>query len=284
MKINGNTIQIPGNALLFTKMVGTGNDFIFIDNREKKWTGEEADLFVRICRRRTGIGADGVVLVEKGEKAPVRMRYFNRDGSKAAMCANSARCTAYYAFQNGFVESPKFLLETEEALHEVWVQGTLVKLRMAEPKDLRTDLGIVCHPEFKEIGFLNTGVPHLVLLANPETDLNEVDIETLGPYYRFHPMFKEGTNVNFVQVIQPDRIRVRTFERGVEEETLSCGTGCVASALLLSRQLQSTSPILVETKGGDLTVEFDPDWKAVYLTGEVSLVFEGWVYLNAIGL
>lgn len=277
-------VKIPENTIAFTKMAGTGNDFIVLDNREKKFTGEEATLFARLCRKRTAIGADGVVLVEKGEKAPVRMRYFNRDGSKAPMCANSARCTAYYAFRNGFVETPKFMLETEDALHEVCVQGPLVKLQMAEPKDLRTHLGIVTHEKFQEVGFLNTGVPHLVILANPETDLNELDVETLGPYYRFHPMFKEGTNVNFVQVIKPDRIRVRTFERGVEEETLSCGTGCVASALLLSQKFQFSSPILVETKGGDLTVEFDPDWKKVFLTGEVALIFEGWVYLNALGI
>jgi len=282
MRFNEKMIHIPENTIFFTKMAGTGNDFIVLDNREQKLTGEEADLFASLCRRRTAIGADGVVLVEKGEKAPVRMRYFNRDGSEAPMCANSARCTAYYAIHRGMVENPKFLLETQDGVHEVWVQDSLVKLRMAPPKDLRTNLGIVCHEGLTEVGFLNTGVPHFVLLTAPEADLNDIDIGTLGPYYRFHPIFEKGTNVNFVQVVKPDRIRVRTFERGVEEETLSCGTGCVASSLLLSRQLHSSSPMLVETRGGDLTVEFDPQWQEVYLIGEVTLVFEGWVYLDFI--
>jgi diaminopimelate epimerase len=256
-------------------MSGTGNDFIVFDNRDGRFSGDEADFFAAVCRRRVSVGADGVLLVERGRSVPVRMRYFNRDGGEASMCANGARCAARYAFEKGFVSTAHFTLEASDGCHEVEVEPDNVRLRMGEPKGLRTGLGIVRDPGLREGGFLDTGVPHLVLFVDGPEELDRLDVEALSPYYRRHPEFPQGTNVNFVCLRGKDSIGVRTFERGVEAETLSCGTGCVAAALLASLRFELASPVSVATKGGVLFVIFDPNWKDVRLSGTADRVFEG---------
>ncbi len=252
-------------------MAGTGNDFIVFDNRETRFSGQESDFFAGICQRRVSVGADGVILVEIGASAPVRMRYFNKDGFESTMCGNGARCTAYFAREKGFVSEDDFVLEAPDGLHRVRVADTSVTLAMTQPHGFRSGYGIVKETVLTEGGFIDTGVPHYVLFAE---DVGTLDVEGMGPFYRNHPVFPDGTNVNFVQVLGENRIRVRTFERGVEEETLSCGTGCVASALLTSKQAGYTSPITVLTKGGELSVGFDGTWQEVSLTGQVQIVFE----------
>jgi diaminopimelate epimerase len=267
----------------FTKMSGTGNDFIVLDNREGRWTGREKDFFASVCRRRFSAGADGVILAQKGEHAPVRMRYFNSDGGEAAMCANGARCTAFYGRNRGFTKEDFFLLEAADGLHEVEVTGAKVKLEMRRPRDFRSGFGFVHQFGIREGGFLDTGVPHLVLFMDGALELKNLDVNAQAPYYRNHRFFDAGANVNFVQRISPGAIQVRTFERGVEGETLSCGTGCVASALIASRTFGASSPISVRTPGGELEVEFDRDWSNVFLTGAVRMVYEGSLYPEAEG-
>ena len=252
-------------------MAGTGNDFIVFDNRETRFSGQESDFFAEICRRRVSVGADGVILVEKGVSAPVRMRYFNKDGFESTMCGNGARCTAYFAREKGFVSENDFILEAPDGLHRVRVADTSVTLAMTKPHGFRSGYGIVKETDLTEGGFIDTGVPHYVLFAE---DVGNLDVEGIGSFYRSHPAFPEGTNVNFVQLLGENRIRVRTFERGVEEETLSCGTGSVASALLAARQAGYASPITVVTKGGELSVGFDEAWQKVSLTGQIQIVFE----------
>lgn len=264
-----------GKTFGFTKMSGTGNDFIVFDNRNRLFTGGEAEFFSAICRRRISIGADGVILVDNGIQAPVRMRYYNSDGREAAMCANGARCSALFAYRKGFILKAKFVLEASDGLHEVEVAKNRVRLQMTKPKDLGTGLGIVRESGLREGGFLDTGVPHFVLFTDDSADLDRLDVEALAPFYRSHPVFKEGANVNFVQRAGDRAIRVRTFERGVEGETLSCGTGCVASALIASKTFGLPSPVRVETRGGELNVEFDDGWTRVFLTGPVRTAFEG---------
>jgi diaminopimelate epimerase len=268
----------PSGTIPFTKMAGTGNDFIVLDNRDGRFTGRECDFFAAICRRRLSVGADGVILLEKGEKAPVRMRYYNRDGREAEMCANGARCTAFFAVRKNLVHGSKFVLEASDGPHEAEVTADQVRLKLAVPRDFRSGMGIVRDKGFREGGFINTGVPHLVLFADDSMDMEQLDVDALALYYRRHPTFDRGTNVNFVKRTGTRTIRVRTFERGVEGETLSCGTGCVASALIASRTFGLESPILVETRGGGLSVEFNKNWMNILLTGPVRIVFEGVIF------
>ncbi len=261
--------------MTFTKMTGTGNDFIVFDNRSGHWTGMETDFFFSICRRRFSIGADGIILAEKGDRAPVRMRYFNSDGMEAPMCANGARCTALFALQKGFTRDNAFRIEASDGLHEVEVMGPIVRLEMGKPRDFRSGFRFENVAGIREGGFLNTGVPHLVLFLDEKFPLKDLNMEKTAPYYRYHRAFPGGTNVNFVQKVSDTAIEVRTFERGVEGETLSCGTGCVASALIAYTVLSIRPPVRVVTRGGELRVEFDQDWKQVHLIGPVRLVYEG---------
>lgn len=253
-------------------MAGTGNDFIVFDNRSGRFTGEEVDFFSGICRRRISVGADGVILVEKGKSAPVRMRYFNRDGNESTMCGNGARCTGYYAWKKGFVQKNDFMLEAMDGLHRIEVLDDEVALGMVKPNGFRSGYGIIREPELKEGGFIDTGVPHYVIFVK---DVDLVDVEKFGVFYRKHEVFPNGANIDFVQLMEDNRIRVRTYERGVEEETLSCGTGCVASALIAAKQADYSSPVKVLTRGGELTVRFEEHWDEVTLTGRVEISYEG---------
>lgn len=260
------------NTIHFTKMSGTGNDFIVFDNRSGFFTGKESEFFERICRRRISVGADGVLLVEGSESADIRMRYFNRDGRESTMCGNGARCVGFFAWEKKIVDKKAFRLEASDGVHMVDVLGEWVTLGMMKPRDFRFDLGILKEAEFTEGGFINTGVPHYVLFVDK---LDVIDVTGMGSFYRSHEAFPEGTNVNFVQCMGKNRIRVRTYERGVEEETLSCGTGCVASAVIAAKRYGYDSAIAVMTRGGELTVGFDACFEEVSLAGLVEIVYEG---------
>jgi len=256
----------------FTKMTGTGNDFIVFDNRKAFFSGEETDFFARVCRRRVSVGADGVLLVEEGQSAPVRMRYFNSDGREAAMCGNGARCAGFFARAKKCVDADTFLLEASDGVHLLRVNGNEVSLKMRKPEGFRSGYGILRESGFVEGGFVDTGVPHYVIFVQ---DVDEVAVEKVAPFYRDHRVFPQGVNVDFVERTGEDRIRVRTYERGVEGETLSCGTGCVASTLFAARTFGYRSPVTVVTRGGDLTVGFDDALEDVFLTGRVEIVYEG---------
>ena len=256
----------------FTKMEGTGNDFIVFDNRDRKFAGDEAGFFSRICQRRFAVGADGVILVEKGQSHPVRMRYYNRDGHEAEMCGNGARCMAYYVKEKGIVRQDAFVLEASDGSHSVRIKNNIISLQMIEPKGYRSGVGILRESEYKEGGLINTGVPHYVIIV---PDVDPVDVRIVGQYYCHHEAFPEGANIDFIQFQGENRIRFRIYERGVEDETCSSGTGSVASALIASRQFGCPSPVQVETRGGNLSVQFDLEWKTVFLEGPVSIAYEG---------
>lgn len=256
----------------FIKISVTGNDFILLDNRDDLFTGDEVNFFHQICQRRTSIGADGVLLLEKSEQYHFRLRYFNADGRESEMCGNGARGAAYYAFQKGLVgKEMAFLVGTEE--YEATVQDNRVQLKMPGAQDLQTQIGIVEEGFLEEGGFLNTGVPHLVLFVK---NIENIDVNSLGRKYRYHQAFQpKGTNVNFAEILAQDKIQIRTYERGVEEETLACGTGAVASAFLASIRKNTRLPTEVLTRGGMLKVFGDKPKKHIYLEGEVKLVYEG---------
>ena len=256
----------------YFKMSGTGNDFIVFDNRSQLLSENEKHFFSSICQRRFSIGADGIILLENGSKTPIRMRYYNSDGVEAALCGNGVRCAGFLAKELGFVNKNDFQLEAADGLHDIQLNGTQVCVSLLPPTGCKTGLNIIQEPGFTEGAFLVVGVSHYVIFV-PE--LEQVDVETIAPYYRHHSVFPNGTNINFVQMLGKSEIRVRTFEKGVEKETLSCGTGCVASALIVSRIHGIESPVPVHTRGGLLSVNFDLSWNDVTLTGEVAYVYNG---------
>ncbi len=263
-------------VLHFTKMNGAGNDFILIDNR----TGHvhlDRPQIARLCDRHRGIGADGILLLEKASNhADFRMRYFNADGGEAEMCGNGARCFARFANKVAG-RKEKISFETPAGVISAKLAGDLVTLQMTEPTDLRLKTTLRVTDENKTVHFINSGVPHVVI---PVLQLDDVDVQGAGSAIRHHKMFSpKGTNVNFLEKRGPKQIAVRTYERGVEAETLACGTGIVASALIFAATENAASPITVIARGGDeLRVGFeksDTAFRNVTLTGPAEFVFEG---------
>jgi diaminopimelate epimerase len=262
--------------LRFTKMNGAGNDFILIDNR-----GGDIDLDCRkiahLCDRHRGIGADGILLLEKpSNRADFRMRYFNADGGEAEMCGNGARCFARFANKIAAAKE-KISFETPAGVISAELKGNLVTLQMTEPTDLRLNVDLPMATETKTVQFINTGVPHVVI---PVSKIDDVDVQREGAAIRYHKMFSpNGTNVNFTEKRGPNKIAIRTYERGVEDETLACGTGIVASALIFAAIENATALISVIARGGDeLQVgfeTFDGRFRNVTLTGTAEFVFEG---------
>jgi diaminopimelate epimerase len=255
----------------FVKMSAAGNDFILFDNRNRTLSGDEKDFFRRICERRQAVGADGVILLEKSSVADFKYSHYNSDGSLAEMCGNGARSICYYAVSKKIVP-PHHAFEILGVVHQAWVTEDDVKLRMPPPSEIKTGLGIVTEDFLEEGGFIVMGVPHLVIFVKK---VDDIDVAKLGRKYWPHPRFCSRTNVNFVQVCNSNTIRVRTFERGVEEETFSCGTGAVSSAVLTHICRAHNPPITVKTKGGMLTVNWDDFHQAVYLSGGAKIIYEG---------
>ena len=262
--------------LRFTKMNGAGNDFVLIDNRlgDLRLAPEQIS---KICDRHRGIGADGVLILERAANgADFRMRYYNADGGEAEMCGNGARCFARYASR---VAGPaeKLSFETPAGVIGATLQGELVCLNMSEPKDLKLGITIPLPDQQLSAHFVNSGVPHVVV---PVDDLEKVDVRGLGSAVRHHDLFApKGANVNFLRQRGDKAISIRTYERGVEDETLACGTGVVASALIFATLQNVEGPIGVLVRGGnELQVAFDrtgDQFKEVTLTGPADFVFEG---------
>jgi diaminopimelate epimerase len=256
----------------FSKLSATGNDFIIIDNRENILTGNEIDLFRRICKRRLSVGADGVLLLEKSIHNHFSMRYFNSDGSLGEMCGNGARASAFYAFTHGIAPA-KLNIDVLGVTYHALIQGDSVQLVMPPPLEIREYPGVVQEKEFEEGGYLNVGVPHYIIFV---PDVKSVNVDSLGKKYRYHSSFQpKGTNVNFVQIAEKDKIFVRTYERGVEEETLSCGTGTISSAFFAVRQKQCSLPLKAISSAGVLLVNFDSLISKITLEGEVKEIYSG---------
>lgn len=262
--------------LRFTKMNGAGNDFVMIDNR----AGEvqlSAEQIARICDRHRGVGADGILLIEPAKNgADFRMRYYNRDGGEAEMCGNGARCFARFAKRVANA-GDEMSFETPAGVIGARLEGERVRLTMSEPRELRLNLEISAGEKKWHGHFINSGVPHVVI---PVAKIDEMNVEAAGESIRRHEMFAPaGANVNFLQKRGAREIAIRTFERGVESETLACGTGVVASALVFAATENVIGPIGVLVKGGsELSVGFERDgdgFKKVTLTGPAEFVFEG---------
>jgi len=261
----------------FCKMQGCGNDFIIIDNRQKILDGDQIrDWVSKVCRRKVSVGADGLILIEPSTRAHFRWRFFNADGSEAEMCGNAGRCAARFAFINGIAPA-SLTFETKAGIIAAEVAGRRVKLQMTKPFGLELDIEILLDGEKHLLDFINTGVPHAVKFVSSAA---AIPVQDLGRKIRFHPRFQPaGTNVNFVQPLDEHQLQVRTYERGVEEETLACGTGAIASALIAAYRGLVTPPVAVKTSGGEiLNIYFlkeGQDFKEVFLEGDTALVYEG---------
>ena len=273
--------------LSFTKMNGAGNDFVMLDNRTANLPLDTAAI-ARLCDRHRGVGADGVLLVEpaEGPQADFRMRYYNADGGEAEMCGNGARCFARFATRletagGGGATREALRFETQAGLIQARLDGELVRLDMSQPT-AGMALGALDldGQTLPEAYFLNTGVPHVVV---PVPDVERVDVHPLGRAIRYHARFApKGTNANFIHALGPREISLRTYERGVEGETLACGTGATASALIHAEMLglRGNVTVAVHVRSGDVLQigceRVGPfDFRDVTLGGPAEFVFNG---------
>lgn len=262
-------------AIRFTKMSGSGNDFVIIDNREPVLDDAiKRDFVKRVCTLKTSVGADGVIFIENSDKADFKWDFYNADGSSAEMCGNGARCAARYAFEKG-IAARELSIETIAGIITGEVDGANVKVKLTAPENLLQDRTVSLGGVDYKIDSLNTGVPHAIIYSQ---NVDAEDVRKVGQGIRFHEQFAPaGTNVDFVEALNDHALKIRTYERGVEGETLACGTGVVASALLASYKKMVESPVEVETRGGDiLKVHFpSSNGTEVYLEGLTRLAFEG---------
>jgi len=266
--------------LSFTKMNGAGNDFIMVDNRHETLALDPPRIAL-LCDRHRGVGADGLLAVEPAAQgADFKMRYYNADGGEAEMCGNGARCFARFARRLG-VNNAEISFETLAGIIRASFPDDEVRVTISDPHSHRPPISLEINGRTLDVHFINTGVPHAVVFTD---DVAAVDVPKDGAALRYHSAFApKGANANFVQVLAPDSIAIRTYERGVEGETLACGTGVCAAALLHNLRTGSPSPVHVKVRGGDtLQVAFEaPEhgFHNVTLTGPADFVFDGTISL-----
>jgi len=267
--------------ITFVKMVASGNDFVVVDQRSSRSTGRASlqALAKKICDRRQGVGSDGLLVIQRSRGAAARMRIINADGSEAEMCGNGARCAALFIAGHARKRSNKKVLKIETRAGiiraEVWRDS--VKVRLTDPKEIKEDLSVRIAGRMMRVNFINTGVPHAVVFCEA---LDKIDIKNIGRQLRNHKRFMpRGTNADFIEVKSDDSIAIRTYERGVEDETLACGTGSVAGALIFSLKSGFKGNIRVQTRSGQvLKVYFDRIRDLicnVWLEGEARIVYKG---------
>jgi diaminopimelate epimerase len=267
-------------AIDFYKMSGSGNDFILVDNRANLIEAALAPELARnLCRRKISVGADGLILIENDDEVDFSWSFFNADGSKAEMCGNGGRCVARLAKMLGICGS-SLSFRTLAGIIRAEVSGNRVKLQMTEPCDLRLDQELELNGQRFNSHFVNTGVPHTVFILDGPEILAQQEVVGQGRKVRYHSQFAPaGTNVNFVAVLGEQALAIRTYERGVEDETLACGTGATAVALVGAAKGIVRPPVDVHTKSGEtLTIYFDPKKglpQEVYLEGETKVIYQG---------
>ena len=270
--------EVVSRAVRFWKLEGAGNDFLGLDGRAGGFKLKRQQI-ADLCDRRRGVGADGVLVVEKPKVrgADFRMCYYNSDGGEAEMCGNGARCFALLARAVSGRKGNELRVQTQAGLLTLRMSGREVQVSMTEPTKLRLGKKVVVAGRKVVVDFLNTGVPHAVLFVR---SVRSIDVAKQGRAIRYHSAFApSGTNVNFVEIGRGNRIHVRTYERGVEGETLACGTGVVAASILSNLRRGLRSPILVTTRGGDnVRVGFSMEnghARKVTLQGPARIVYRG---------
>jgi diaminopimelate epimerase len=271
-------------SISFHKIHGNGNDFILIDNRRNVLKGRKLSaLAMQVCHRNRSVGADGLIVIvppADRKRAHFKWRFFNSDGSEAEMCGNGARCAARFAVLRK-IAPPRMAFETLAGLIHAEVKKETVKVQLVEATGQRMNIPVALDFGTRIGHFINTGVPHVVYLSN---NLETEEVQSIGSKTRWHAIFRPaGTNVNFIQLDGPHRLRIRTYERGVEGETMACGTGAVAAALIAAALDLASSPVTVLTRGGDrLVVSFRREGDAfvdLHLEGAATVVCEGTLYL-----
>ena len=252
----------------FYKYEGTGNDFIFIDNRENSFPKTDIKLIEKLCNRRFGIGADGLILLENDAETDFRMVYYNSDGNQSSMCGNGGRCIVAFAKSLNLIDDQTTFLATDGLHHAYILENGIISLGMKNVDEVKIESDYV---------FLNTGSPHHVILVD---DLDNYDVKTNGAKIRYSDLYgKAGSNVNFVKQLSDNHFRLRTYERGVEDETYSCGTGATAAAIAMNAIGKTNShKIELDVEGGKLEVSFEKvgtTYTNVFLKGPATFVFEG---------
>jgi diaminopimelate epimerase len=293
----------------FSKFSGAGNDFIMIDNREQRITNDGIQLtgyegqpkklglqtfITKICRRGLSVGADGIILIENSAVADFRMRYFNADGSEADTCGNGSRCTARFAYLKG-IALRKMRFETRAGIYEAEItEQDTVKVNLSDPGQIKLNINIKTSVGKLTVHFIDTGVPHVVVFVSDipaidkkEGKLQHLDVCGLGKELREHPVFQPaGANVNFIEIVDRHQLHIRTYERGVENETLACGTGSIGSAIIGYRLEKLIPPVTVHTHGGSLLkvyFEATPDSiTQVRFEGDARFIYEGILYEEAV--
>ncbi|WP_185862414.1 diaminopimelate epimerase [Blattabacterium cuenoti] len=259
----------------FFKYHGTGNDFILIDSRGKI-VKEDSFLFKKLCNRHFGIGADGIIFIKDDYKSDFYMKYYNSDGKESTMCGNGGRCAIFFSKKLGIYKENKIHFRAIDGYHDGYIKTkNLVSINLLDVNEIEI------HPKHV---FLNTGSPHHIVFVE---NINEMNVDKEGRKIRFQNIYlKKGVNVNFVEILENNILQVRTYERGVEKETLSCGTGVTASVIAACQTDKISSKIrkiLVKTKGGKLWVSFrkiKKEYKDIYLTGPVEFIFQGNIFIK----
>jgi diaminopimelate epimerase len=267
----------------FFKMSGSGNDFIFIDNLDGEIQDPRlSDHVALLCRRRTSIGADGLFLIERSASADFKWRFFNSDGSEAEMCGNGGRCAARFAHMKGIAGTSMSFETGAGLIHATVIGSQRVKLQMTDPFDIQLDYELDMKDSSIIVSHVNTGVPHVVAFVD---SLDTYPVLETGRAIRCHDRYKPaGTNADFVHVLAKNEVEVRTYERGVEDETLACGTGAVAAAVIAAGKGLVSPPVSVRTRGGErLLIHFstDKDVGGVYLEGDVRFIYKGRIQAEA---
>lgn len=267
-------------GLEFYKLNASGNDFIIIDNRDgliNRLCKDIPEFVSKVCRQHLSVGADGLILIENSDKADFKWRFYNSDGSEAEMCGNGGRCVARYAYIKGIAGS-EMSFETLAGIIKAWVNSNKVKLQLTDPEELKLDYPLRFDETEIFISSVNTGVPHAIVISD---NIERIPVEEIGRKIRYHSVFgSQGSNVNFVEIIDQNNVKIRTYERGVEGETLACGTGAVAAGVILKEKGLVNSPVRIWTKGGEVINIYVED--KVYLEGESRLVFKGELYEEAL--
>ncbi len=267
----------------FYKMSGSGNDFIIIDNRKR--IVDEASLMnfvASVCRRKMSVGADGLILIESADAVDFKWRFLNSDGSVAEMCGNGARCAARFAYIKG-IAGTEMSFETEAGIIHAKVAKDQVKIKMPDPTDLKTDYALELENSTLSVSSVNTGVPHVVVEVD---NIDDIEVVKLGREIRFHDVFDPaGTNVNFVCLQNDDIVAIRTYERGVEDETLACGTGAIACAIVISYKKKIKSPVKVMTRsGGYLYIYYKVKqgrFYDIFLEGDARIIYKAQLWEDA---
>jgi diaminopimelate epimerase len=267
----------------FYKMSGSGNDFIIIDNMDLSLdVGDLSEFARRICQRKFSVGADGLVIIEPSDTADFKWRFLNSDGSVAEMCGNASRCVARFAYMKG-IAAKEMSWETIAGIISAEVQDNIVKVKLTDPSPVESSIKIEAEGQKFVLDSIDTGVPHAVAFVD---DLDNCDVYNDGCKIRHHEYFSpRGTNADFAAVIDRHNIKVRTYERGVENETLACGTGMVAAAITAAQRGLVESPVDVLAQSGEtLRVFFENQnglWREIHLEGKVKMVYHGFLFEEA---